>query len=490
MPDGSTPLFGLSQRLPPSNVQAEQALLGAILANNKAYEFCGGLTAEHFADPIHARIFAACARRIERGHAVDAVTLKNAFEQTGILDDVGGTAYLTQLLTAMVSINSAAEYARAVKDASLRRNLITIGESLVSQAFGIDPDTDGAGAAAAALDAIDKAAADGGMVTSSSMASAVDAAVRHADAAFKGDATAAGIMSGVPSLDAMWRGMWPGALDIIGARSRAGKTAFALQIVRHVAGALETSGKGCVAVFSLEMPARDLGLVNLASRTGISADDLRSGNFAIGQMSYVLQVQKQLATLPVEIIDQPALPLGELIGAARSLVRRKGVRLVMIDHRDLIARDPAMRRATELEWLQHVTRTLKAAAKAMGLPILLLVQASRKAEDREDPRPRISDLMYSGEADADNILLLYRPEIHLGDVPPRKMNDTDESWHKRKELYYREKDSVAGKADVIFAKRRFGPIGTVRLMFDGPSTTFREPVDLPPETADLWQRDL
>src|SRR5271157_3929592 len=140
----SSPLLGLSQRLPPANLQAEQALLGALLANNRAYERISEFLApEHFADPIHGRIFQAIARRIEAGQLADAVTLKGEFEHSGVLEEVGGTAYLAQLLTAMVGIINAGEYGRAIHDAWLRRQLIDIGETVVNYAFGAEPELDG-----------------------------------------------------------------------------------------------------------------------------------------------------------------------------------------------------------------------------------------------------------------------------------------------------------------------------------------------------------
>src|SRR6476661_10048596 len=139
-----SPLLGLSQRLPPSNLQAEQALLGALLANNRAYERVSEFLApEHFADPIHGRIYQAIVRRIEAGQLADAVTLKSEFEHSGVLEEVGGTAYLAQLLTAMVGIINAGEYGRAVHDAWLRRQLIDIGETVVNNAFGAEPELDG-----------------------------------------------------------------------------------------------------------------------------------------------------------------------------------------------------------------------------------------------------------------------------------------------------------------------------------------------------------
>ena len=140
----NSPLLGLSQRLPPSNMQAEQALLGALLANNKAYERVSEFLApEHFADPIHGRIYQAIVRRVEAGQLADAVMLKAEFEHSGVLEEVGGTAYLAQLLTAMVGIINAGEYGRAVHDAWLRRSLIDIGETVVNNAFGADPELAG-----------------------------------------------------------------------------------------------------------------------------------------------------------------------------------------------------------------------------------------------------------------------------------------------------------------------------------------------------------
>src|ERR1700749_1437548 len=158
-----SPLFGLSQRLPPSNVQAEQALLGALLANNRAYERVSEfLSPEHFADPIHGRIFQAITRRIEAGQLADAVTLKGEFEHSGVLEEVGGTAYLAQLLTAMVGIINAGEYGRTIHDTWLRRQLIDIGETVVNNAFGADAELDGSGQIEDAEQSLFQLADDGG----------------------------------------------------------------------------------------------------------------------------------------------------------------------------------------------------------------------------------------------------------------------------------------------------------------------------------------
>src|SRR5690348_4931055 len=182
-----SPLLGLSQRLPPSNVQAEQALLGALLANNRAYERVSEfLSPEHFADPIHGRIYQAVVRRIEGGQLADAVTLKAEFEHSGVLQEVGGTAYLAQLLSAMVGIINAGEYGRAIHDAWLRRQLIDIGETVVNNAFGADPELDGAQQIEAAEQSLFELATDGaasgGFI---SFERALTEAIRGAERAFR-----------------------------------------------------------------------------------------------------------------------------------------------------------------------------------------------------------------------------------------------------------------------------------------------------------------
>src|SRR6185437_9244720 len=223
-----SPLFGLSQRLPPSNVQAEQALLGALLANNRAYERVSEFLApEHFADPIHGRIFQAVARRIEAGQLADAVTLKAEFEHAGILDEVGGTAYLTQLLTAMVGIINAGDYGRAVHDTWMRRQLIDIGETVVNNAFGAEPELDGVKQIEAAEQSLFDLAADngssGGFVT---FERALTDAILGAEKAFRRPGGVSGLTTGLRDLDNKMGGLHPSDLLILAGRPGMGKTAL------------------------------------------------------------------------------------------------------------------------------------------------------------------------------------------------------------------------------------------------------------------------
>ena len=470
MPDYS-PLFGLSARLPPSNPQAEQALLGAILCNNRAYDLCAGLTAEHFADPVHAAIFDAARRRIEAGRKVDAVTLKGVFENTGVLDDAGGVGYLVQLITAMVAIDNAGDYARAIIDCALKRDMIIIGESLVNRAFGDWRANSAAEIGADALSALDEAMGRAGTWGTISMADAVDAALRQSESAHRGDRNALGLTTGIAPVDAQLGGLYPGELTIIGARSGEGKTAFALQALRHIAGQFRDESRGCAALWSMEVPAASIATVNLAALTGIPADIIRSGGYGRQQADELASAGKALHFLPLPILDGHTT-LTQAIADMRKLRRTKGLRIAVLDHRDLFGREEERERMQDLAWMAHVTRTLKRAAKAIGIPIVLLVQLSRDIERREDKRPRKSDLMYAGEADADNIVLLYRKELHMGGTPEKQRGESEEQYGHRKWRHYQDCEAAKGKATAYFVKRRFGPPGAVELAFDGTRMTF------------------
>ena len=263
------PLLGLSQRLPPSNVQAEQALLGALLANNKAYERVSDfLVADHFVDPLHGRIFQAISRRIEAGQLADAVTLKGEFEHNGVLEEVGGTAYLAQLLTAMVGIINAGEYGRAIYDTWLRRQLIDIGEVVVNNAFGADAELDGPQQIEAAeqslFDLATKGDVSGGFVT---FERALTDAIQGAERAFRRAGHVSGLSTGLRDLDSKTGGLHPSDLLILAGRPGMGKTALATKIAFGAARALmeearrddrDALPKGSVAVFSLEMSSEQL----------------------------------------------------------------------------------------------------------------------------------------------------------------------------------------------------------------------------------------
>ena len=466
-------------RVPPSNLQAEQALLGAILSNNRAYDLVAAfLEPEHFADPINGRIFQSIVRRIAAGGIADAVSLKAEFENSGILDEVGGTKYLAQLLSAMVGVLNAAEYGRAVHDTWVRRQLIDAAAEATQFAYGSDPNIDGAAAIEAATSRLLELGTRRTDDAGGSIEDALEGVMRSAEAMHRGTGTA-GLLTGIKSVDEAWRGLWPGSLDYIAAASKHGKTAIGMQICQNVAEALRGAGSGeHVQIFSLEMPRHDIGLRMLAAETGISADDIRSGQIGGDRASALIQAQAKLRSLPMLIEDQPGLTLSQIRIRMRIAKRRRKTRLVLIDFIQRIQPDPGMGKAPRNEQVALISQALKDEAKSLGLPILVLAQFSQQWRNREDKRPVESDIEYGGVRDADNIALLWRPELVLGSRPPDTPIKMTED--KRSEMiaqWRAQRDAVKDRAEMIFSKRRFGPTSSVWLHFDGPKTTFSELLD-------------
>lgn len=839
-----SPLFGISSRLPPSNVQAEQALLGAVLMNNRAMDMVTGLKPEHFADPIHGFIFAECRRLIDGGRTADPVTLKGVLEHTGALNEVGGTAYLTHLMTAMVSVNMAGDYARVIRDAWTRRQVIDIGAEAVDLAYGARTDIDGEATVSKALDRLMALGAQTVSNAPATIADALDEAMDAADAACRGEGPG-GLLTGIPSLDDLWGGLWPANLDCLGARSEHGKaqpldaailmasgrwkrmgdlrigdalasvdgapstvsgifprgvmptfrvtlsdtrsavvsadhlwrvysflwkepkvlptsevaallqterwkkklyieeisgdfgelshedlpiepyvlgcllgdgdlshvtprltsadkelvdeiqrrlgisavvkpvgsdgisysilstvyeqvgpygrdrrrkremyralvslglhgcvsetkfipdiyfrgtrqvrldllrglmdtdgyaekntgcvgysscsrrlaegvqalvrslgghcyiaekhpfysykgerragqvqyrcgirygevkelfllqrksdmafrlrkpfrlrfrsiepldeqqvqcisvthpsrlyvtdeytvthnTALGLQIAVNVARGLLAEHDEAIAagekhtlehveLYSLEMPRDHLALRMLATETSIPARDIRAGKISGARAEALIRARGVLRRLPILIRDTPSMSITDIVMGARVSRRRRHTRLIVIDHLHRIAPAETKARLPRNEQVQSITEALKTLASSMKIPILLLAQLSRQAERREDHRPNVADIEYAGERDFDNIALLWRPELYMGEKPPSVSDKLgDEKKAEIESAWWRRREEVRGKAEVILAKTRMGGVGSVWLNFDGPRTRFTQAAD-------------
>lgn len=482
------PLFGLSQRLPPTNTQAEQALLGALLANNKAYERVSEfLTAEHFADPIHGRIYDAIRRRCEAGQVADPVTLRAEFEHGGVLDEVGGTAYLAQLLSAMVGIINAGDYGRVIRDAWLRRQLIDIGEVVVNRAFGAEPELDGVKQIEAAEQTLfDLANHSGSESKALSFREALIAAIDIASLAFKNQGSVSGLDTGLRDLNKKMGGLHPSDLIILAGRPGMGKTALATKIAFGAAKALLANAridnpnalaKQCVAVFSLEMSADQLATRLLAEEARVSADRIRRGEISSRDFDNFVKVSREISETPLMIDDTPALTLSALRTRCRRLKRTNGLGLIVIDYLQLMRPAVGTNPENRVLEISQITQGLKAIAKELAVPVIALSQLSRAVESREDKRPQLADLRESGtiEQDADVVMFIYRDEYYLAQREPKIVAfDRDDKYQEALEKWQADMNSVYNKAELIIAKQRHGPTGKIDLFFEGEFTRFAD----------------
>src|SRR3954452_6962416 len=481
-----SPLLGLSQRQPPSNDRAEMALLGALLANNKAYERVSEFLApEHFTDPIHGRIYQAIARRVEAGQLADAITLKAEFEHSGVLDEVGGTAYLAQLLTAMVGVINAGEYGRAIHDAWIRRQLIDIGEVVVNNAFGAEPELDGRAQIEHAESELFRLATEGGSPTGLiTFEQALTEAIQSAERAFHRSGGVSGISTGLRDLDKKTGGLHPSDLVILAGRPGMGKSALATKIAFGAARALVREAeaesqdklpKGSVAVFSLEMSAEQLATRLLAEESRVSADRIRRGEIGQRDFDRFVQVSREIATLPLHIDDTPALSLSAMRTRCRRLKRTKGLSLVVVDYLQLMRPSVGTKPENRVLEISQITQGLKAIAKELALPVLALSQLSRAVESREDKRPQLADLRESGtiEQDADMVMFIYRDEYYLQQRAPKQMAyDSEDKFQTALDKWQRDMEAVHNRAELLIEKQRHGPTGKIDLLFEGGFTRY------------------
>ncbi|MBS0562110.1 MAG: replicative DNA helicase [Proteobacteria bacterium] len=480
-----SPLLGLSQRLPPSNIQAEQALLGALLANNRAYERVSEFLApEHFADPLHGRIFQAIARRVEAGQLADAVTLKAEFEHSGVLEEVGGVAYLGQLLGAMVGIINAGEYGRAIHDTWMRRQLIEVGETVVNNAFGADPELDGRAQIEAAEQSLFDLAVEGTSGGFMSFERALAEAITGADRAFKRLGHVSGLTTGLRDLDSKTGGLHPSDLVILAGRPGMGKTALATKIAFGAAQSLLADARAAgvepraqVAIFSLEMSSEQLATRLLAETARVSSDRIRRGDIGQKEFDRFVQASREIGALPMQIDDTPALTLSAMRTRCRRLKRTKGLALVVVDYLQLMRPAAGTRPENRVLEISQITQGLKAIAKELAVPVLALSQLSRAVESREDKRPQLSDLRESGtiEQDADSVMFIYRDEYYLAQRAPKQMGfDSEQKFQDSLEKWQRDMEEVHNKAELIIAKQRHGPTGTIPLFFEAEFTRYAD----------------
>ena len=474
-------------REPPVNYEAEQALLGAILANNRAYEKVSDfLLAPHFADAAHGKIFEACGKLIERGQMANAVTLAHLFDHDETLAASGGARYLAELQKNVVTIINAADYGRTIHDLYLRREVIALGEDVVNEAFQPDLDLDAKDLIEATEQRLyhlaEVGTADSGLKP---FKAAVIEAVNMAEQALKRDSHVAGIATGFKDLDRLLGGLHPSDLVIVAARPSMGKTSLAANIAYNAAASDSRQGEPggaapaaeTVAFFSLEMSAEQLATRIISEQAHVRSDSIRRGEIRDDEFDRVFETSRHLHELPLFIDDTPALTVPALRTRARRLKRQHNLGLIVVDYLQLMQGPAGMRNENRVQEVSEITRGLKAVAKELNVPVIALSQLSRQTEQRDDKRPQLSDLRESGsiEQDADVVMFIYREEYYLArEKPSQRMTETTEKFNDRLANYEKRLEEARNIAEIIVAKQRHGPIGTVELHFTGEFTQFND----------------
>ena len=471
----AAPIF----RTAPHNIEAEQALIGAILVNNEAfYRVSDFLEPRHYFEPVHQRIYELASSLIRAGKVANPVTLKTFLPADVDIAGLTVSQYLARLAAEATTVINAEDYGRTVYDLAIRRALIIIGEDMVNLAY--DAPVDSAprqqieDAERQLFELAETGRYDGGFQR---FATALTTAVDMAARAYQRDGRLSGIATGLADLDRKMGGLQNSDLVIIAGRPGMGKTSLATNIAYNIAkayrfdvradGRHETMNGGVVGFFSLEMSAEQLATRIISEQTEIPSHKIHRGDIDPADFDKIALVAREMETLHLYIDETGGLSIAQLAARARRLKRQKGLDVLVIDYLQLL--QGSTRRATEgrVQEVTEITTKLKALAKELNVPILALSQLSRQVENRDDKRPQLSDLRESGsiEQDADVVLFVFREEYYLSNKEPRPGTEGYEKWQA-------DLAAVHGKAEIIIGKQRHGPTGTVQVQFEAEVTRF------------------
>jgi replicative DNA helicase len=471
-------------RSAPHNIEAEQALLGAVLVNNEAfYRVSDFLEARHFFEPVHQKVYELSSALIRTGKIANPVTLKTHLPADVDIAGLTVSQYLARLAAEATTVINAEDYGRTIYDLAIRRSLIVIGEDMVNVAFDapvdFSPRSQIEDAERRLYELAETGRYDGGFQR---FALALTTAVDMAARAYQRDGRLSGLATGLEDLDRMMGGLQHSDLVILAGRPGMGKTALATNIAYNVArswrgdvrpdGHIETVNGGIIGFFSLEMSAEQLATRVISEQTEIPSYRIRRGEIDPSDFDRIAGVAREMESIPLYIDETGGLSIAQLAARARRLKRQRGLDLLVIDYLQLL--QGSTRRAAEgrVQEVTEITTGLKALAKELNVPILALSQLSRQVENRDDKRPQLADLRESGsiEQDADVVMFVFREEYYLKNKEPRAGTEEHFKWQT-------EMEAVHGKAEVIIGKQRHGPTGTVQLQFKADVTRFSSLAD-------------
>ncbi|MBQ7413373.1 MAG: replicative DNA helicase [Alphaproteobacteria bacterium] len=474
-----------TNRLPPQNIEAEQALLGAILSNNRALEkVTEFLLPQHFASPVHGKIYEACRTYIEQGRIADPITLKSVFANDEALKDVGGADYLMKLAAASTTIINAGDYGRQILDRYIRRRLIEVGTDMVNDAHAVSIDEEAISQVEKAEKELYEIANEGETTGGPKLLNiALRESLASTETAMKDPTGVAGTTTGLTDLDKLLGGLHDSDLIILAGRPAMGKSALATTIAFNAAKFFEEENKKpnaekkSVAFFSLEMSAEQLATRILSAKAQVSSHLMRTGKLTNDQFDELAAGVSILSKIPLYIDETPGITVTTIKNRARRMKRdkTKGLGLIVIDYLQLIS--AGGRSENRVQELSEMTRALKIMAKELNVPVIVLSQLSRLVEQRDNKKPMLSDLRESGsiEQDADIVMFVYREIYYLqNDEPKRHLNETPEKFALRVAEWENKKIEIANQAEAIIAKQRHGPVGSVKLFFAGEYGRFTD----------------
>ena len=454
----------------PSNIEAEQALLGSILVNNDIIdEISTIINPTSFYDPAHTKIYEVIEALNNKGMIANPITLKNYFEKDNMLDEVGGTEYLVKLTRFSGSTKQAIDYAKVIHEMYLRRELVLISDNLSSETLNSKEQT-----AEKIIESTEKSLfdlAERGSFSQSFLKfnQALDQTIEMATLAMKNDKGIVGVPTGLTDLDEKLGGLHKSDLVILAGRPSMGKTALATNIAYHAAqNIMSKQEKSSVAFFSLEMSSEQLSTRILSEQARIKSDDIRRGKVTEEEINRYIETSRNIYNLPLFIDETPAITIATLSNRARRIKRLFGVSLVVVDYIQLM-RSASNRTDNRVQEISEITQGLKALAKELNVPILALSQLSRAVEQRDDKQPQLADLRESGsiEQDADVVMFVYREAYYLERKMPKQGSIEYAEWQSKM-------SDVHGLADIILGKQRHGPTGLIKVEFEGIYTKFKD----------------
>lgn len=434
------------RKLPPQSLEAEMSILGGILLDNDAINrVLDILLPDDFYRESHRKIMRAMIELSEHREPCDLITLTTVLKKRGELEEVGGGAYLATLVDYVPTAANIAYYSRIVKEKAIARNLITAATEIVTDGYDEQADIE---------ELLDKAQKTIFDISENKIKTPyhqlntiLKDSIKYIEELFEKKDHVTGVPTGFIDLDQKTAGFQRGDLIIIAGRPSMGKTAFALNIAQYAS--VHAEPRHPVAVFSLEMSKEQLVTRMLCSESRVDAGRLRTGHLIDGEWEKIMRGAERLYEAKIFIDDTPAISVLEMRAKARRLKAEHGIGMIVVDYLQLMRGSGAPE--SRQQEISEISRSLKALAKELSVPVVALSQLNRGLESRTDKRPMMSDLRESGaiEQDADIIMFVYRDEV-----------------------YNKENPDVKGKAEIIIGKQRNGPIGTVELAFLGEYTRF------------------